>query len=110
MLRGSQSELVESAAEWGIPADALPEEDHDDGVWPENVEAVRVWLSIASQWRTAPLGEVGLLWLGLDYAAVRAGLALSRIKVTPDLWDQIRLVEAGAKAALNGSEDEIEWA
>lgn len=104
-MEGSRSELVESAAEWGIPEDALPEEDHDGGVWPENEAAVRAYLAVSSQWRTTSLGEAGVHWLGLDYTAVRAGFRLAAVKMAPDLWDQVRLVEAGARDALNGIED-----
>lgn len=42
------------------------------------------------------------VWLGLDYAAAEAGLRLAGIAATPELWSDIRLIEAGAKAALNG--------
>lgn len=41
--------------------------------------------------------------LGLDYAGARAGLALAGIEAGPDLWRDIRAIEAGAVAAMNGS-------
>lgn len=37
--------------------------------------------------------------IGLDYAGARAGLELAGIAMTPALWEQVRLIEAGAVAA-----------
>lgn len=42
------------------------------------------------------------IWLGLDYSAAETGLRLAGIEVTPELWSDIRLIEEGAKEALNG--------
>lgn len=42
--------------------------------------------------------------IGLDYQGARAGLDLSGLEVTPDLWDRIQLIEAGAVAAMNGGQ------
>lgn len=39
--------------------------------------------------------------LGLDYTAARAGLRLAGMKVTPDLWSDVQVIEAAACAALN---------
>ena len=90
---------------WGIPAEALAglaeEEDGEAGLWPENEAAVLAFLGVASQFRCAPLGD-GLHWLGLDYQGARAGWQLAGEEITPDLWTQVQLIEAGALAALNG--------
>lgn len=45
------------------------------------------------------------VFLGLDYTAVRAGFDLAGLTVTPPLWDQVRLIEDGAKHVLNGAEE-----
>lgn len=42
-----------------------------------------------------------LLWLGLDYAAARAGLRLAGITMTTALWADVQIIEAGAVDALN---------
>ena len=42
-----------------------------------------------------------MIWLGLDYAAARAGLDLAGIEMTPDLWSEVRAIEAGAIEELN---------
>ena len=41
-------------------------------------------------------------FIGLDYTAVRAGLELAGIEMTPDLWSEVQLIEAGACKGLNG--------
>ncbi|SDY55486.1 DUF1799 domain-containing protein [Citreimonas salinaria] len=77
---------------------APPEED---GVWPENAEAIQAFLAVAQQWRCIPRMDAAPLWLGLDYTAAEAGLRMAGVDVTPPLWEQVRLIEAGAAGALN---------
>lgn len=43
-----------------------------------------------------------MLAVGLDYAAVRAGLDLAGIEMTPGRWGELRMIELGARRALNG--------
>lgn len=74
-------------------------ESHD-GIWRDHVTALRAYLAIADQWRVVAGGS-GALWLGLDYGAARAGLDLAGIAVSPEVWADVQLIEAGAKAALN---------
>ncbi len=50
-------------------------------------------------------GGMGIVALGLDYAAARAGLELAGIEVTPALWADVQQIEAGAIAALNGVDE-----
>lgn len=42
-----------------------------------------------------------IVWVGLDYAAARAGLDLAGLTITPEIWAQVRLIEAGAREELN---------
>ena len=79
-------------------ASAPPEED--EGVWPCHCDAVRAFLAICRQWRAVGTMS-GVNFLGLDYAAAKAGLELAGIAVDPELWEQVRIVEAGARQALN---------
>jgi Phage related hypothetical protein (DUF1799) len=76
-----------------------------DGIWPENAPAVVAFLAVAAQWRGIAQMEGGTHWLGLDHAAAKAGFDLAGITMTPDLWNEVQLVEAGACAALNGQRD-----
>jgi hypothetical protein len=84
-------------------------EVHDDefsGLWRENVAVFDAFVAVGTQWRTAPIGggmaPVGIVYVGLDYAAVRAGLDAAGIVVTPELWAGLRVMEDAARAALNG--------
>lgn len=94
--------MLKDADHWGIPPECLPEEDTADGIWPENLPAVQAFLSVCSQWRTLSSATGGTHWLGLDYTAVDRGFALAGIEMSPDLWDRVQLIEAGACSALNG--------
>jgi hypothetical protein len=73
----------------------------EDGLWPENAAVAEAFLSVATQWRTAPAGP-GWVAIGLDYAAVRIGLRAAGIAVTPALWSGLRVMEDAAREALNG--------
>ncbi len=74
-----------------------------EGLWPENIPAAEAFVAISGQMRCVP----GLMsrphWLGLDYAGSEAGLRLAGIEMTPQLWSEVRVIEAAATAALNGS-------
>lgn len=61
------------------------------GIWEENVDAVKAFLQISTQWRDN----------GLDYAGVEAGLRLADIDPSRDLWLQIRAIELGVRAAIS---------
>jgi len=78
----------------------------DFEVWPENWEALRAFLFVSGQWRTASIGgglePARVYWQGLDYAAVAAGLAGGGFTVSPALWDDLRVMEGAARNALNG--------
>lgn len=63
--------------------------------------AVEAFLAIASQWRIVD-GWNGRRVIGLDYTAARAGLELAGIEVTPGVWAEVREIERGARAAMNG--------
>lgn len=88
--------------------------DEFDGLWREHVPVVDAFLAVSSQWRTASAGAGGmitpaggviapnaLVFIGLDYAAVRVGLDAEGIVVTPELWRDLRTIEAAAASALN---------
>jgi hypothetical protein len=75
-----------------------------EGVWPQNVATVEAFLAVSTQWRTGvrPAGfGSATLWIGLDYAGVRAGLEVAGIAGTPDLWGGLTIMEHEAARALN---------
>lgn len=70
-------------------------------IWAEHVPAVRAFLSIQTQWRGLALADGSTRWIGLDYAAARAGLELSGQTVPPEVWEGVRIIEIAACSALN---------
>jgi hypothetical protein len=81
----------------------LEEDDHEpeEGIWEEHVAALHAFLSVATQWRIVAPGDGTLRRTGLDYAGVRVDLENAGVEVTPALWSDIKLIEAGAIAAGN---------
>jgi hypothetical protein len=98
----------------GAVHDPIGEAEEFDGVWREHMPVVDAFLAVSSQWRTISVSAGGVitpmgggvaptvpLFVGLDYAAVKVGLDAERIEITPDLWRDLRIMEAAACAALN---------
>lgn len=100
MFHARRDDDAEEAAFWGIDP-ALLTTAESTGIWESNVQAVHAFLTIDSQFRMTGLARGGVLVTGLDYAGARAGLELAGVTVTPDLWSDIQLVEAGAVGELN---------
>lgn len=108
------STAAREARELGAPEEIVAqiEAASDDGqfeVWEENWTTVEAFLFVSTQWRLAPygggLGPQMIYWVGLDYTAVRAGLEGAGIAAAPELWHGLRLMEAAARAVLNGQQD-----
>lgn len=84
-----------------MPPDAFGSpDDEEEGVWPQNEEALRVYLSVDTQQRWITAGD-GAVFLGLDYAGARAGIRAAGLKLTPALWADVQVIEAAAVAELN---------
>lgn len=64
-------------------------------VWPENIDTLSVFLRLQTQWRTGPAGPTGL-----DYAGVRAALAMMRQRI--DFGD-LQMMESAALAAMRAN-------
>lgn len=69
------------------------------GVWPENWAAVRAFLVCETQWRVIA-GQGPLIWLGLDYTAVDAVLRRQFPDAPPEVFEDIRTMEAEAIAVF----------
>ncbi len=82
------------------------DDDDSHGIWPENVPAVEAFLRVQTQWRYACPGDGTVRRLGLDYPGVKAGLDLAGAEMTPDLFAELQVIEAGVLAADHG---EIDW-
>ena len=96
--------MARDLALYGLPPDAFDrpdEESPSEGVWPQNAEATRAFLAVDTQWRVVARAEGRVHFPGLDYDGVKAGFNLAGIALTPGLWSDVQLIEAGAVAALN---------
>lgn len=72
-------------------------------MWRVNWPIVGAFLAVATQWRTpVPLPDGRVLYQGLDYTAVRAGLEQLAIALTPAQFRGLQTMERAAAAALNG--------
>ena len=81
------------------------EDEETDGIWPENAPAVQAFLRVQTQWAYICPGDGTTRRAGLDYQRVEAGLRMARVDVTPDLFDDIQVIEAGVLAADRGETD-----
>ena len=84
----------------GPRRDGLAAED-GEAIWPENVQAVQVFVTLSTQWRIGPSGHL----MGLEYTAIPAVLALLRIPrgAWPELFADLRAMEGAAVEALRPS-------
>jgi hypothetical protein len=100
LLSAKPDDLAEEAEFWGFDP-AILQAPTDTGIWDINVDAVNAFLTIDSQFRFTGMGMGGVMVTGLDYAGARAGLDLAGIEVSPALWGDIQMIEAGVVGALN---------
>lgn len=101
-------EAIEDAKAFGFPAEVIVQLQQSDvhagnvDIWSVNWPIVQAFTAIATQWRTAPMGLGGHRYLGLDYAAAKAGLELAGITLCPGQWKGVRMMERAATEHLNG--------
>ncbi|QYK42868.1 MAG: DUF1799 domain-containing protein [Paracoccaceae bacterium] len=86
---GARDEADDDARRFGLEPPPRPPAF---GLWPRHAAPARAFLAVCTQWRLAPGGVV----IGLDYAAALAALAAEGIEVTPEVWRDLRAIEAGA--------------
>jgi Phage related hypothetical protein (DUF1799) len=80
------------------------DDEREEGVWPENEEAVFAFYAVCTQFRVVAHFDGTTQRTGLDYVAAKVGLEQAEIAVTPELWSAIRCIEAGVLAADQGVE------
>lgn len=93
--RLSPPDVTDDATRWGLDP-ALFDAPEEDGLWEIHAAALNAFLAISTQWRMADQWAIGL-----DYAGARAGLRMAGIKVSPKIWAEVQVIEAGAIKALN---------
>lgn len=87
---GAPAEVAREATATAEAADAVE-------VWPENEGAVRVFLSMGTQWRRAGLSGIPT---GLDYAALTVVCRAHRARLDGALLARIGVIETAALAAM----------
>ena len=75
---------------------AAAQESESFELWPENEAPLMLFMRMRTQWRMGPAGPVGL-----DYAGVRAALALMRERCAPERFDDLQAMEAAALEAMH---------
>lgn len=91
---GVVDESKDDAAAFGLD---LPEEPSstDFEVWPENWEALEMFLRISTQWRTSMGGPIGL-----DYGALEWLFRLYEVKEPRSLLEDLQVMEGAALTAM----------
>lgn len=79
------------------PGDDYPQVHY---VHPHNWRAFEVFDACHTQWRVIA-GAAGCAYQGLDYAALGAVMDLMGIKRRKRVFQQVRLIEAGALSVLS---------
>ncbi len=69
-------------------------------VWPENADAVGLFMACQTQWRQDAAGGP----TGLDYAALEAVMRMHKVKDKRAMLGDIRAMEYAALEALNGGD------
>lgn len=88
------------------PAEGDGETDDAYPVWPDNAEAVALFLACQTQWRLAAVAgaeRAALVWHGLDYAGAAAAARATGRRLRGELFEDLRVMEAAAMAELNRS-------
>ena len=67
-------------------------------VWHDNWAALELFCACSTQWRYKSMGEAA----GIDYAAVRAVMQIRDTTDQAATFDDVRLLEHGALAAIRG--------
>lgn len=91
------------AAERRDRADAAQGDAGEDLVLPRHLfPALRLFAALRSQWRVAA-SAAGLLYLGLDYGAVRHTMWLMGLRLADrgTLFEQLRVMEREGRTVLN---------
>lgn len=85
----SKSATAAEAAQFGLTLDEAQGPPIE--VWPDNILAVNVFVSMSTQWRTGAMGATGL-----DYNALEATMRMMGIAVNGEILEEIRILEDAA--------------
>lgn len=112
--RSEDDDIVRQLREGGCPEEEIAKligqegDDEDYQVWPENADALRAFLFCGTQWRVASVGggmtPSVVVWLGLEYAEVRAYWERHPPADVEDSWWALQVLEAEAMRLKNERE------
>ena len=99
MCCGNGKSPEDAASRLGLPAELVQESETfqaADGIFPDNVKIVSVFMDMMTQWRFGPAGATGL-----DYAALPIVLRLREVPRADrqEIFDGVQTME---RAALKG--------
>lgn len=108
---GGKDEADDDAARFGIEEEVGERDDADVEpfeVWPENVQAVRIFIQLARQWEFAGGGFGPLVYVCIPAERVEAELRMRGVKRANVelLRDQLNDMERAARPVLNRRDDE----
>ncbi len=103
-------ELESDLENWRLDGAALARHaDRDEEelfeIWPENADALELFIALQTQWRVA--AGFGVAYLGLDYAGVEHAMRLRGVKRAERarLFEKIQAMESAALRELNRKND-----
>jgi hypothetical protein len=101
--RGDKKELEQDFGVFGVPPQEFLDgiKDKDFELWEENAEPFDLFVKLQTQWRSGPSG-----FTGMDYAGVRAALAMMRRRMTPELFGLLQVMETAGLKALRESKND----
>ena len=96
----SKKDLAEMEA-GGLRPEDFPVEVVE--IWPENLQAYRLFAHVRTQWRGAGMGLIGLDYGPLYHKMDRMALSPAEYD---DLEEDIQVMEAAALGAMNSRDDD----
>jgi len=100
------AELEADAKCFGLILEGFDEDDDTEGLWPEHEDAAIAFQRVQTQWRLACLADGSVRYVGLDYPGVGKALEFAGIEMTPALFAQLQVIEAGV---IDADAQETSW-
>lgn len=97
--------LAEQLAQMGAPPEVISQARRSASharcqVFPENAEALKVWLAMETQWRGQSAGLLGARPQGLDYVALPVVFDFLGVADRAKVFRQLQIMEVAALAAM----------
>lgn len=75
-------------------------EQYNVDVWPDNAQALHVFVAMSTQWRVGPNGATGL-----DYSPLQSVMRLMAVPRHdwPEVFDAVRIMEDAALSTIRKS-------